>query len=1411
MADYRIKAQKTGPRTYKKELQMISYRGSALYSDEGNILLSERDVYYPPEYLSKGAVAVVMDAESFRLDGLSTANRFSKGRTAALPIEEVFKEESAVSRTLLGINRAETQQGLFEDVSSYGLDRKDWIVYGGFPDSDQGIEWERKNSPAGPHNAVVDKDYSEGAAVIETSYPVPYINPGNAPLGARLRGNTGPLGPGWGRYLQSLVAMYIIEYMVNNFTPQEKLAFKLDYLERKYPKTLDGKFDRLYWDQIWLDIDQGRFETSGNVPIIPSGKFVNFTFDEGESTIDLAQLFNSDLSIDDRNVDVSYNGLFFSTTRYTWIEPDKGHYRIRTNPSEDVWREYWGIEYSNLSEDLKNWEFGVYENEGDVPQFVQEYKLPYFLIESKVPSRSLIFSSAWPQRFSDPSVPQITGTIADGNLIGARESNYSVITLTSARAFRYQPGRISGFTYGVRVSEEGAGPGSVLEWGVENFTDGYFFRLSDGTDFSIVRRSIIPLGQTELFIEAGYEEREAYITQTTGVVKYKDKLTTSEVLQIEEQVAEGRVVKVFETVIQQNLMNGDGLNSQGESGYIYNPDTVTMYKIEFGWYGAIGARFYAYISQGNGDARWVVLHTLVIENQLNQPCLADPFFYFKYRVYVDSPSRIRLPQFIEKYGASYYIDGGDEGTVSLSSGKATNRFIPPITSNSIEVETYNWASVLGIKPKQLIINTEGNSFKSKKEIFPVSMSVTSNVPTEIKLVNQFGCRENGYTFQEGYRCELPESQRIRGLFAVNPLQKSESNLVSLGRDLDSPVPTLIYVGPDPQYPSASSNLQNESAEFIGWNAYNNGLHGAHIIADKVYSSYLNPSQENATNPTGFSGNEIILQRSTRDATFYGLPSNRVWNDTELIFRYPDSIQAKLSQFRRDTTLLSTVDITSNEFYLLFSKEVARNSGLDSYNFPSDCFENSTAIGCDGLHFGDMQIGLVWPTENPPSYEYPKSIISRARVGKSFGIIDPRNVNDQTLANNEVEVGQQGGNFFVVDKQIPNSGEYRYYEGLPLNFASEPLENNVLLLNQFGWTSVNAQGLEVSEGILQNPLGLIDAQLPRIPGADGGECHAIYGKAGEVQQLATFTDEGSDGSVSAGIFYLSSLTSWPSDLWQSANTIFAEEEETNQSIVVSTISGSEQQVFTPSGQNIRLYLLPVTIVSGSAYSNGTRIVSKYKAVALYSTSLNRPDDSLLAQRIVGQNLFPLRFFIRMREGGRIGGVTVGQVTSNGIIQAPFTPHGCTLSVNNVDGEADIHDAGSGDNVSAARKAMITFTHPGSLTSANYSYYDVSNVSEEDKSKKCPSFISDDLLSGAGFSGVGDYPIRWLKFKESGDPVASYYISANQPTEISLTDIFSISTESIGPSFWGNKALFMIARTLQEGVSGKMSVTFNYKEQ
>jgi hypothetical protein len=265
------------------------------------------------------------------------------------------------------------------------------------------------------------------------------------------------------------------------------------------------------------------------------------------------------------------------------------------------------------------------------------------------------------------------------------------------------------------------------------------------------------------------------------------------------------------------------------------------------------------------------------------------------------------------------------------------------------------------------------------------------------------------------------------------------------------------------------------------------------------------------------------------------------------------------------------------------------------------------------------------------------------------------------------------------------------------------------------------------------------------------------------------------------------------------------------ITVRTTAGVAQQSYTPAGTNVRLYLLPVVITSGSAFSNDTQITAKYRAIALYIPDLIRPDARMLSQKIVGQNLFPIRFFVRMREGAKIGSMSVGQVTPNGIIQAPFTPHGCTLSVINDGGSPDRHDGGSSDEVNSAKKAMIAYNHPNTLTSAEYSYYDVSGATALDRRKKCPSFISNNILSGTGFSGVGDYPIRWLEFKDSGDPIASFFLSANKPTEIDLSDIFNINTESIGPSFWGNKALFMIARNLSSGTSGTMSVTLNYKEQ
>jgi len=126
-------------------------------------------------------------------------------------------------------------------------------------------------------------------------------------------------------------------------------------------------------------------------------------------------------------------------------------------------------------------------------------------------------------------------------------------------------------------------------------------------------------------------------------------------------------------------------------------DKVTMYKIEFSWYGAVGALFLAYVPVGAGEARWVRVHHLRASNQLKGSSLGNATLPITYMVYGggsgngnsdaltntkfgyssdthnQTANRIggfgygSASQHIVKYGASYYIDGGDRGTVKLFS------------------------------------------------------------------------------------------------------------------------------------------------------------------------------------------------------------------------------------------------------------------------------------------------------------------------------------------------------------------------------------------------------------------------------------------------------------------------------------------------------------------------------------------------------------------------------------------------------------------------------------------------------------------------------------------------------------------------------------------------------------------------
>ena len=121
-----------------------------------------------------------------------------------------------------------------------------------------------------------------------------------------------------------------------------------------------------------------------------------------------------------------------------------------------------------------------------------------------------------------------------------------------------------------------------------------------------------------------------------------------------------------------------------ESVWDLDPTKVTMYKIEFSWYGAVGATFLAYVPIENNEARWVRVHHLRASNQLKVASLGNATLPITYLTYgggsenaygylnADRPLNTEsgygsCSEQLTKYGASYYIDGGDRGTVRLFS------------------------------------------------------------------------------------------------------------------------------------------------------------------------------------------------------------------------------------------------------------------------------------------------------------------------------------------------------------------------------------------------------------------------------------------------------------------------------------------------------------------------------------------------------------------------------------------------------------------------------------------------------------------------------------------------------------------------------------------------------------------------
>lgn len=308
------------------------------------------------------------------------------------------------------------------------------------------------------------------------------------------------------------------------------------------------------------------------------------------------------------------------------------------------------------------------------------------------------------QAYSFPPPVSFTYPVDDntGRFPGGYTDGFMRTFWESKRAFRYQPGRVTAFTFGVRMSTGSDYSGEVVRWGCRNYAgtslttiqDGYYFELRRGDDLYIVRQSP-DLGTLE---------------------------------------------------IPRSQWNGDPvIASEGSTSWTLDLSRVTMFKIEFSWYGAVGAKFLAYVPIGNNEARWVTLHYLIVENQNVFPSLRNPFL----RLFVEAQTTAGAtsPAFINLYGSSVYIDGGDIGTVTT--GSAAIESPKPIDTTP--------RSILGIQTKGTI-----NNVTNRKIIFPNNLSVYSSVDARFDLVFQDNstCGQESYFFGNGTRLTASSATSI---------------------------------------------------------------------------------------------------------------------------------------------------------------------------------------------------------------------------------------------------------------------------------------------------------------------------------------------------------------------------------------------------------------------------------------------------------------------------------------------------------------------------------------------------------------------------------------------------------------------------------------------------------------------------
>jgi hypothetical protein len=262
--------------------------------------------------------------------------------------------------------------------------------------------------------------------------------------------------------------------------------------------------------------------------------------------------------------------------------------------------------------------------------------------------------------------------------------------LSTRKRFRYQTGRVMRMSVCVQMSQA-ALPACEKLWGIGDSQDGFFFQIlagGDGDEFRLVHRR----------------------SSGNGLVK--------------------------EVIVPRSQFNHDTMDGGGPSNATIDFTKNCMYLVEWGWYGASSARFYAFVVDDQTTlpasvkkvprGRWVMMHELLIPDSLSAPSLGTPVLPFT--VEISNSGYLVEPQFVMKYGLSVQVDGGESEKATVYGADVSNgRDIGPILGGS---DASHFFPLFAIRAKDFAPNKILNTLQG----LPKTLSLFGNYGTEVAVL-----------------------------------------------------------------------------------------------------------------------------------------------------------------------------------------------------------------------------------------------------------------------------------------------------------------------------------------------------------------------------------------------------------------------------------------------------------------------------------------------------------------------------------------------------------------------------------------------------------------------------------------------------------------------------------------------------